>query len=333
MKRFLLCLFVVLLALAPMSAMAYRVVQPGEDFYYLDEANVLSDATKGEIYFASYMMEDAGGPPIVVAVLTDIGGADIFEYAAEMGDAWEIVSEDAQNGFLLLISVEDEAYYAMTGRDLNSVFPASTLKSMFAQYLEPDFARGNYDAAVRKFFEAVYARIADYYNMDLTAKDGIAAYQAYVANGASAGHSGGGAREVWDDHRGSGALEAIVTILVLILVIMLVSRVRGGAFWFWRPTFIWPFFGPIRGPHHHHHHHYDHGPGPGPHRRPPSGGFGGGSFGGRSGGSFGGRSGGSFGGRSGGSFGGRSGGFGGRSGGGFGGRSSGFGGGAGRGRH
>ena len=327
MKKFLLCMLAALMMFAPMSAMAYSVVQPGEDFYYLDQANVLSEATEGEIYFASYMMEEAGGSPIVVAVLNDLGGADIFEYAAEMGDAWEIVSEDAQNGFLLLMSIKDETYYAITGRDLSGVFPASTLKSMFDRYLEPDFARGNYDAAARKFFEAAYTRIADYYNLDLTPQDGVKAYEAYIANGSTA-QRGGGAREAWDDHSGRD-FEGIITILVLILVIMLVSKVRGGAFWFWRPTFIWPFFGPIRGPHHHHHHHHhDHGPGPG--RRPPSGGFGG--HGGFGGGSFGGHSGGSFGGRSGG-FGGRSGGFGGRSGGGFGGRSGGFGGGAGRGRH
>ena len=306
MKRFLVCLLAALLALAPVSALAYSVVRPGEDFYYLDQANVLSEATEGEIYFANQMLAEACGAQIVIAALNGIGGADIFEYAADMGDEWGIGDRQEQNGFLLLMTIGNEDYYAITGRGLNGVFPSSTLKDMLDRYLEPDFARGDYDAGARKFFEAVFARIADYYNLDITAQDGADAYQNYLTAGAATvsygGARGGGARGGWGADDRDGDLETIVTILVLVLAIMLVSKVRGGAFWFWRPTFIWPFFGPIRGPRPHHHH-----PGPGPNRRPPTGGFGGGrsSFGG---------------GRS--SFGGGRG---------FGG--GGFGGGAGRGRH
>ena len=330
MKRFLVCLLAALMLLAPMSALAAGVVQPGEDFYYLDQANVLSEATEGEIYFANQLLEEACGAQIVIAALDGIGRADIADYAADMGDDWGIGDANEQNGFLLLMTISDENYYAITGRGLYGIFPASTLNQLFDRYLEADFARGNYDAGARKFFEAVFKRIADYYNLSITPQDGVEAYQAYLTSGAATanfgGARGGGAHGGWDDtgyddyygyEDRTSALELIVTILVLVLLIMLVSRVRGGAFWFWRPTFIWPFFGPIRGPRHHHHHHGPGPrPGPGPQRRPS------GSFGGFSGGSF--RSGS---GRS--SFGGHRGGFGG----GHGGGGRGFGGGAGRGRH
>lgn len=333
MKRFLACLLAALMLIAPVGALAANVVKAGEDFYYLDQANVLSEATEGEIYFANQLLAEACGAQIVIAALNDIGRADIADYAADMGDDWGIGDASEQNGFLLLMTISDENYYAITGRGLYGIFPASTLNQLFDRYLETDFAKGDYDAGARKFFEAVYERIADYYNLTITPQDGVEAYQAYLNSGEAAsgfgGAIGGGARGGWyedyddydyyyDDVRAS-LLEPIVTILVLLLLIMLVSRVRGGAFWFWRPTFIWPFFGSIRGPYHHHH---GPGPGPGPRRRPP------GSFGGFSSGGF--RSGSSrssFGGGR--SFGGNRGGFGGARGGG----GRGFGGGAGRGRH
>ena len=330
MKRFLLCLLAALVMLAPAGALAANVVRPGDDFYYLDQANVLSEATEGEIFFANQLLSEACGAQIVVVALNDIGGADIFDYAVDMAEAWGIGSPEEQNGFLLLMTISNENYYAVPARGLYGLFPASTMNDMFDRYLESDFARGNYDAGAKKFFEAVFTRIADYYNLEITPQDGVDAYEAYIAAGATTanygGARGGGARGGWNE-RGdsygyaderSDMIEGIVTILVLVLVIMLLSKVRGGSFWFWRPTFFWPFFGPIRGPR------YDHR-GPGPRRRPPTGGFGG--FGG--GGSRGGFGGGSFrsGGFGGGSF--RGGGFGGGRGGGGGG----FGGGAGRGRH
>ena len=331
MKKFLVCLLAALIALTCVSALAYSIVQPGEDIYYLDQANVLSKATEGEIYFANELLADACGAEIVVVALNNIGGADIFDYATDLGNSWGIGDSEEQNGFLLLMTIDDENYYASVGKGLQRIFTASTVNQLYDDYLEADFAAGNYDEGARKFFEAVFTRVAQFYNLSITPQDGVKAYEAYLASDGAretsfSGAQGRGERggRYYDDYYRDrdSILEPIVTILVLLLVLMLVSRVRGGAFWFWRPTFIWPFFGPIRGPRHYHHHH--HGPGPGPRRRPPTGGFGGG-FGGGSGrgGSFGG-------GRSFGGGAGRSGGFGGgRS---FGG-GGGFGGGAGRGRH
>ena len=289
-----------------------RVVQPGEDFYYLDTANVLSAETEGEIFFSNKLLQEACGAQIVVAALDSIDNADIFEYAVEMGNSWGIGSAEENNGFLLLMAIEEDDYYAIAGSGLQRIFPASVLKDYYDRYLEADFASKNYDAGARKFFEAVFAKVADFYNVDVTVQDGLQEYNRYDAAGAGnyGGARGGGAAGNMADARGEeeqgGFMDNLLTILVVIVILWFLfgRRRRGGG------IFFLPFFGP---PHHHHHHppHHDpHGPrNPGgPRRRPPSGG----GFGG--GGSFGG---------------GRSGGFGG----GFGGGGGGFGGGAGRGRH
>lgn len=363
MKRFLALALAILLALGCTSALAAtRVVKPGDDFYYLDTADVLSEATEGEIYFSNVRLYEACGAQIVVAALDSIGSADIYDYASEMFDSWGIGSSKENNGLLLLMAIKEGRYYVLPGSGIEGIFSASALKQMYDDYLQTDFVAGRYDAGARKFFEAAFEKIADYYNLSITPEDGIQDYrsfasesndvrsESYYAEGNyGAPHSDGG-----------GFISTLLLILVLLAIIGMLSRMRGGAFWFWRPTFFWPIFGPRRrpprpprrgpGP-------WDGGPrgpmGGGP-RGPMGGGFGGhgprpprgGSFGGGSrGGSFGGASGGggrSFGGFSGGS---RGGGFsgGGRSfgggsrGGGFGGASGGggrsFGGGAGNGRH
>ena len=321
MKRILLCtlaLLMVAMCLCAGSA-ASRVVQPGEDFYYLDTANVLSRETEGEIYFCNRLLEEACGAQIVVAALDSIGGADTFEYAVEMGNSWGIGSAKEENGFLLLMAIEEDDYYAVTGAGLQKIFPASVMKEYY-DVLEPDFAAKNYDAGARKFFEVVFDKIADYYNADVTVQDGVRAYAEFAASGAASfgdAQGGGAAAQSQEQHRedeGGGFFDTVLTLLIIVVIFWFLfgrrrGRRGGGVFFF-------PVFGP---PHHHHHppHRDPHGPrnGGGPGRRPPMGGGfgGGGSFGGGRGG------GGSFGG---GSFGGGRGGGGG-----------GFGGGAGRGRH
>ena len=322
MKRIFVLVLTILLTLSCAQA-AMRVVSPGADAYYLDTANVLSEKTEGEIYFLNKRLEDACGGQIAVVALDSIGGADTYDYAYELFNNWEIGSAEENNGFLLLMAIKEDDYYAMPGDGLQGVFSASQIKMLTDRYLEADFAAKRYDQGARKFFEAVFKRYVDYYNLDISVQDGIDDYSAYVQNHANAAgfggaaFNGGGNRYNADDRTsGFGLGGILVTIVLLLLFFRLLRR-----------FFIWPIFRPMRrgfwgdpfrgrpygGPHHR-----EFGGDPNRH-------FGGGNFGGgRSSGSFGsGRSSGGFGGgRSSGGFGGGS--FGG-------GRSSG--GGAGRGRH
>lgn len=311
MKRILLCLLSVVL-LTPLFAMAApRVVEPGEDFYYLDTANVLSPETEGAIYFSNRLLNAESGAQIVVAALPSIGGADIYEYAVEMGNSWGIGSSERNNGFLLLMVTDTQQYYAVTGSGLQGIFPASVLKEYFETYLDDEFYALDYDAAALGFFGAVLDKVADYYNVNVSLSDGQRAYREFISENQGA-RSYGGAEAGWArEERGPSVFNMIVTILVLLIILCMVSKMRGGAFWFWRPTFYWPWYGPRYHHHHHHHHH------PRDRRGPPRGGFGGGRGGG--GGGFGGGFGG--------------GGFRGGFGGGRGGGGGGFGGGAGSGRH
>lgn len=321
-----------LLALLCMPALA-KVVSPGPDFYYLDNANVLSDELKGEIFFSNKLLYEACGAQIVVVTVDSTGRDAIDDYAYDLFNTWGIGDVSKNNGFLLLLAVGDDDYYARTGSGLDRRFSASTIKDYYDKYLEGDFAAKDYEDGVRKFFEAVFERVATTYNADVTTAEGIAEYKKYVAqNSASDGFGGySGSRrkdannaEYYSygeaDDSGFG-FWIVIAVIMLIVLIVLMSRGRrarrrmgimpppppppGGIGY--RPTrTVWHTGPTFRGPP--------------PVSRPPSGGgvFGGGrSFGGGSS-----RPSGGFGG-------GRSSGFGGGFGGG--GRSSG--GGAGRGRH
>jgi len=321
MKQKLAILLV--LALVLLGGAASAVVQPGEDFYYLDTANVLSEEAEGTIFFCNQLLEEKCGAQIVIAALDSIGNEDIYDYAYNMFNEWGIGSAVENNGMLLLMAIEEDNYYALSGAGVDRILSSAVLQEYLDDELEPGFARKDYEEGTLAFFSAVLDRYADYYNLNLSIRDGEAAYESYLeSNSAGAnlgGAQGGGAAmdgptSVWHSEPGygneeeGGIFDMIIWIVVLIVVLSIVfgGRRRGG-------VFFMPVF---RGRPYHHYHHVHHRPPmhhhSAPRRSPPprTGGF---SGAGRSGFS---------GGRSGGGFGGARGG---------GGRS--FGGGAGRGRH
>lgn len=336
MKKTLIAL---LLALMLLATPALAVLDPDSDFYVLDEADVLSAETEERIIYNNDLLNKACGAQLVFVTVDTTGSESIDDYCYELFNEWGIGSSTENNGFLVLLAIDDDNYYALPGSGLEKRFSAGDIKLMLDEYLEPDFAAKDYDSGVRLLFDNLFNEVSDMYSAGLTAVDPDGS--GVTANTAS--HTDRPVREESSETEYEidltpsffafslfgdffrlirGIIMAAIIILLIVLVVLFSRprRRRGGMF---TPP-------PPR-----HRTIFRMGPRPGAGPRPPHnpGGFGGGPMGGaghrpgnRSG-SFGaGRSGGFGAGRSGG---GRSGGFGGgRSGGGGGSR----GGGAGRGR-
>lgn len=219
----------VLLALMCAPALA-KVVSPGSDYYYLDNANVLDEALEGEIYFSNQLLSEACGAQIVVVTLDSTGSTPIDDYAYDLFNEWDIGDADKQNGLLILLAIRDDDYYVEPGTGLRSKLSAGALKDYNDRYLESDFAAKNYASGVKKLFEALFARVADTYGADVTTSQGIAAYEDFVSSqtGRNAEDYGGYVQPARntrrsEDSEGSG-LGMIVFVLVIILVIVLVKR-------------------------------------------------------------------------------------------------------------
>ena len=105
MKRKLALLLALVLAFM-LGSTALAAVKPGEDFYYLDTANVLSTEAEGTIYFCNQLLYDACGGQIVIAALDSIGSEDIYDYSYELFNDWGIGSSEENNGFLLLMALQ-----------------------------------------------------------------------------------------------------------------------------------------------------------------------------------------------------------------------------------
>lgn len=181
MKKKSLVLVLILL-LSCFVCLAEDVVSPGKDFYYLDDAEVLSEALKGEIFYSNQRLFESCGAQIVVVTIPSTGGRDIEDYCIELFNKWGIGDSRKNNGFLLLLAIQDDNYYACPGTGLKEEMATAEIQDMLYSCLEPDFAVGGYEAGVKKFYETAFLRIAHIYNSDVTPEEGIHAYNEHTGN-------------------------------------------------------------------------------------------------------------------------------------------------------
>ncbi|NLF28464.1 MAG: TPM domain-containing protein [Clostridiales bacterium] len=323
-------LLALIVALVVLSGVALAAVpKPNDDFYVLDEANVLSYETEGHIVFCNDVLNGKTGAQIVFVTVKTIGRESMESFCMQLFNGWKIGDARKQNGFLVVLAIDDDTYGWLPGTGLDLELSGGVVGQMADRLLEPEFVDRDYDEGARKFFDALFEKIADISGSDATLEEGDERFKAFLRTeegeqyqedrraeeqrqaAAPAAGCAGGSMGCYGLGLGCGGFGLFAIIVLVFLMIGI-----GGGFGYRRyrryhpPIYPRPPRPPFWG-----------WGGHGPRRRPPSGGgFGG--FGGFGGGRSGG--GGGFGGFGGG----RSGGGGSRSGGGFGGGRSGGGGGS-----
>lgn len=153
--------FVFALFIAPLSIQAYTIPDPSDDLYVSDYANVIDSDVEQNIIDTNINLEETNGVQIAVVTVDFLDGADIEDYAYELFNQWGIGSAESDNGVLLLLAIAEENYYCLAGTGLSNVLSSGRIKLLLNEYLEPDFASGDYSAGVSKTFNAIYDIVKD----------------------------------------------------------------------------------------------------------------------------------------------------------------------------
>ena len=222
LKRFSAVLLALLLT-AVSALAAPNVVQPTEDFYVYDGANVLSDAVEGLIVLNNDRLYDACGAQIVFVTVPTTGTAAIEDYAYTLFDDWDIGSKEKNNGILLLMAIDDDDYWLMTGNGIQDYITAGDLDDMLFDDLEPDFAAKDYSAGAEKLFIALFDAVANAYHLNLTVDTTL--YEDYraVRNTESA-YTPAPRNE--RENNGSSTFAWAVLIVAVIVIICVINNSR-----------------------------------------------------------------------------------------------------------
>ncbi len=233
-----LCTLVLALALCvlPLAA-APDVPDPTADFYVGDFANVLSSDLEQYIIEQNQSLSASTGAQIVVVTVDFLDGYDIADYAVTLFNDWGIGSAEENNGYLILLAISDENYYSVPGQGIEDVFTGGTIDDLQWNYLEEDFAAGDYDAGVRSYFDAVLDVFEEQYGSISTVAPGSGVQQPVTSP------------NVYEPPRRSFSFGNIIIGLVVILILLAIIMTAAGR----RTIYVagtpyrrrWGFFGPM----------------------------------------------------------------------------------------
>lgn len=157
-RRFGARLTVLLLCLGLLAGCGGRASTanlPGRpDGHVLDVAGVLSRDTAADLNARSGTLADKTGGAVTVVTVDVLSGRTVSEYANALFEDWALGGKDV----LVLLAVGDQTYHILQGRDLAKAFPDEALDEDAWNYLERDFAAGNYDAGAANLFDALERR-------------------------------------------------------------------------------------------------------------------------------------------------------------------------------
>ena len=283
----LFSLLLTVLMLCALTVPAFALVDPPENEYVADYANVLSSKTEQMIIDENGELDYyCGGAQIVVVTIDYLeDGYDAQQYANQLFNDWGVGNaKKDNNGMLLLLVTQEYKGWLVQGAGITSSLSNKEINNMMDQYFWDYVDNNQYEEAVTSLFEQLIRWYESEYNVQIPRSANNTSYN----NNYNGNYNNG----YYENRLTLGDIIKFLIIFILAVNFLsafmrpLVRRRRGNDIPFW---LMWMFCndrGP-RGPR---------GPmGPGP------GGFGGGGFGGSGfgGGGFsggGGHSGGGFGG-------------------------------------
>ncbi len=243
------------------------------EVYVLDGAGVLRSSTEQYIIEQGEALFAMTGAQIVIVTVENSGYSDMEVFAYDLFNEWGIGSKELNNGVLLAMEPSTLRIWCTVGAGLERQFSSGIINSILEEKVYPYYDAGDCDAAAAYFYNDVYSRLEDIYNVDTSTWDGRT-YK-YAA--------GGMAQSFESDN--SEFVESFFNIVVFIILFIVFYSIisaakRGGHGGFFPFIFFGGprYYGGYRHHHHHHHHHHNNRGGFG------GGGFGGGGFGGGFGG-------------------------------------------------
>jgi uncharacterized protein len=228
-KKFIPALILCLAIMLPFTTVfGADVVTPTDDFYVADYAEVIDSDTETYIVEMNESLYEQTGAQVVVVTVDFLDGIEIEDYAYTLFNDWGIGSADKNNGVLILLAIGEENYWAMQGTGLESVLTSRELGDMLYDYLEDDFASGDYDTGTKKVFDAVVDELADYYNVTVSADS---ATNNGISGGIVTDNTDNTTNENTQDTKGGFPIMGGILIFLFILFVIIIiaaGRSRGG---------------------------------------------------------------------------------------------------------
>ncbi len=141
-SSFLFFIFLILL-----TSVAHALDVPTPQGYVRDDAGMLS-AYENDMESQLQKLETETSVEIAVLTVSSLEGEDISSFAGRVFDTWKLGQADVDNGLLIVVSLNDRAYFFQTGYGLEGTLPDIVLGRMGREILVPYFREEEYGAGI-----------------------------------------------------------------------------------------------------------------------------------------------------------------------------------------
>lgn len=183
----------------------------------VDKANVIDPETRKKLEAIYLNLKERADIEFAVVTVPTTGDRDIFEYSLDIGRGWGIGSKEGeQNGFLLVVAINDRKYYTQVSRHLEGDLPDGVVGQIQRERLVPQFKRGNYGQGINDTIQTYVATLGAKRGFSIEGIDESYAYKE--------------PRQQPRTNPGGGLPVSCCTLLIIIFVIVLIlsSMKRGG---------------------------------------------------------------------------------------------------------
>jgi len=125
----------------------------------VDDAEILSPATREALAGEMKAHEEATGNQIAVLTVPTLGGEGIEEYAARVFAAWKLGRKGVDNGVLVVIVPQDRKMRIEVGYGLEGTLTDVASSRIIRDRMTPRFRTGDYDGGTNDGVRAVIAQL------------------------------------------------------------------------------------------------------------------------------------------------------------------------------
>ncbi len=113
-----------------------------------DRAGILSPVTLTQLESALRQLQSVGGTQLAVLTLPDLAGLTIEQASIRIVDAWQLGSEQADNGVLLLVARDERKVRIEVGQGLEGTLTDAYSKRIIDEGITPLFRQGDMNGGV-----------------------------------------------------------------------------------------------------------------------------------------------------------------------------------------
>lgn len=164
------CLVLIASLISPWAgqAAAAAIPDPAPELYVLDQAGVMSSATKSMIISTSRELARQTKAQVAVVTLKTLDGQPITDESLQILRKWQLGDKQLNNGVLILVVPDEHQERIEVGYGLEGALPDGKTGRIRDENMLPAFKQGNYDQGLSDGYKAVVAEVAKEYGVTIS---------------------------------------------------------------------------------------------------------------------------------------------------------------------